>query len=91
CLDNKGNINIDKVKDMLRLIDRPFFYSLFKSAMEDKMDTIGVYMKNLALNNNTDSWKNSVFKEEDQNINFNNYSNNIKFDVTQEMVLKWGT
>lgn len=62
CLDSKGNININKVKDMLKLIDRPFRYEDFKSASEDKNDTIGTYLKNIALNYRNDGWKDSIFE-----------------------------
>lgn len=94
CLDSNGNINIDNVKKMLQTIDRPFIYSMFKSACEDKNDTIGTYMKNLALNNKRDGWQNSVFEpqlREEQNYNNSIDFNNINFNVTNEMIMRWGS
>lgn len=69
CIDSNGNINIDKVKQMLKLIDRPFVYDMFKSSMDDKNDTIGTYMKNLALNNKMDGWNSSIFEPVCENEN----------------------
>jgi hypothetical protein len=91
CIDSKGNINIDNVKKMLKTIDRPFIYDVFKSSMEDRNDTIGVYMKNIALNNKSDGWKESEFEPSLDNRNENVLIDDIKFDVTKEMILKWGT
>lgn len=76
CLDNNKNINIEKVKEMLKMIDRPFYYDLFKSSVEQKGDTIGVYMKNLALNHKNDGWKHSVFEPVCNTLN-NDINNNL--------------
>lgn len=62
CNDNAGNINVEKVKQMLKIIDRPFIYDLFKSSIKENGDTIGIYMKNLALNNKSDGWSSSIFE-----------------------------
>jgi hypothetical protein len=67
CLDESQSINIDLVKDMLKLIDRPFRYEDFKSACEDKNDTIGTYIKNIALNYRYDGWKDSIFEPQSTN------------------------
>jgi hypothetical protein len=92
CLDSNGNIDITKVKEMLKLIDRPFIYDLFKSSMEDKMDTVGAYIKNLALNNKRDGWKDSIFEPilevNIENKNINSKTNN--FVLTDEIIDKWG-
>jgi hypothetical protein len=96
CLDSNGNIDITKVKEMLKLIDRPFIYDLFKSSMEDKMDTVGAYIKNLALNNKRDGWKDSIFEPQLDNnsLNYSNYNlQNNKADnfiPTDETYEKWG-
>lgn len=93
CLDSNGNINIEKVKEMLRMIDRPFYYDLFKSSIEQKGDTIGVYMKNLALNHKNDGWKHSVFEPVCNNENKEVdalLENFIDFEITKEMILRWG-
>ena len=88
CLDNRGIIDLDNVKKMLKIIDRPFIYSIFKKSSEDKMDTIGCYMKNLALNNKLSSWVDSKFE-----LTIDDFDNNLEdsdFKVTQEMYNRWG-
>lgn len=94
CLDTNGNINIEKVKEMLKLIDRPFIYDLFKSSMEDKMDTIGAYIKNLALNYKMDGWKDSIFEPQLSNNDFStNRNSNSKpemFEPNDLIFEKWG-
>lgn len=92
CLDNKGNIEIENVKKMLKLIDRPFRYEDFKSACEDKNDTVGTYLKNIALNYRRDGWKDSVFEPQFNDNNMDNdtiFSKIDDFLVTNEIYEKW--
>jgi len=97
--DESGNVTLDKLQSTLQLIDRPFIFDLWKIALDDKMDTFGCYMKNLCLMQNRKlTWKNSVFKPQLNNeLNYSstdknmNPTNSPHFDVTNEMVLKWGT
>jgi hypothetical protein len=51
CLDGSGTLNIEGVKQMLKSIDRPFLYDIFKISLsaEGTRDPIGNYMKNIAL------------------------------------------
>lgn len=88
CYDTNGNININNVKDMLKLIDRPFIYSVFKNACEDKNDTVGTYMKNIALNNKRSGWENSIFEPSCENNDKNNFTHDFK--ITPEMIVRWG-
>lgn len=90
CIDSNGNINIEKVKQMLKLIDRPFLYDIFKSSMEDEMDTIGAYMKNIAMQQYRDlGWSCSVFEPTHQNDIIDKKYNNI-FQATDNIIFKWG-
>jgi hypothetical protein len=90
CIDNLGNIGLDNFKTMLKLIDRPFIYSVFKSSCEDKNDTIGTYMKNIALNYKKNGWEDSIFEPQfNKKVDFVE-SNQIDFDVTNEMIIRWG-
>jgi len=95
--DDKGNVTLDKVKETLRLIDRPFIYSIWKSALEDKMDTFGCYIKNLQMIQYRKlSWEDSKFLPEVENeLNYNTSnpeSNNFKsnFIITEDIIEKWG-
>jgi hypothetical protein len=99
--DDKGNVTLDKLKETLRLIDRPFLYDLWKSALQEKGDCFGLYMKNLCLVQNRQlGWKDSVFQPQLENqINYDstNQEPNKKqhdsfsnFIVTDEIIDKWG-
>lgn len=96
--DNKGNVLLEKVKETLKLIDRPFLYNIWKSSLEDKADTWGVYMKNLQMPQYRDlGWVDSVFLPEIENeldyksVNIESARNSIdNFIVTDEIIEKWG-
>lgn len=58
-----------KVKDILRMIDKPFIESSWKKSVEESekndKNPFGTYMKNIAMPHNKDkSWKDSQFKED---------------------------
>lgn len=58
-----------KVKDILRMIDKPFIESVWKTSQEEskksERNTFRTYMKNIAMPHNKDkSWKDSQFKED---------------------------
>lgn len=63
CLDNKENISIEKLKDTLKLVDRPFIEELWKISIdENSANPIGTYFKNLGLSQNRKlTWKDSCF------------------------------
>lgn len=48
CYSEDGKINVEKVKYMLKSVDRPFLYDIFKISAEADADTIGTYFKNIA-------------------------------------------
>ena len=64
CIRNyvyvNGRINIDKFKDFLLKIDRPFLIGLYQNALNHESDTIGVYMRSISLPKNRSlRWKDS--------------------------------
>ena len=98
--DEKGNVTLDKVKETLRLIDRPFIYSLWKSSLEDKIDTWGCYIKNIQMvQYRILGWADSKFLPEIENElnydsvnneNTNNSNSSIdNFIVTDNIIDKW--
>ena len=98
--DEKGNVTLDKVKETLRLIDRPFIYSLWKSSLEDKIDTWGCYIKNIQMvQYRILGWADSKFLPEIENElnydsvnneNTNNSNSSIdNFIVTDKIIDKW--
>jgi hypothetical protein len=95
--DDKGNVQLEKLKNTLKLIDRPFIYDLWKTSLDDKMDTWGCYIKNLQLPQNRRlGWADSLFLPEAKNeINYDNVDiENIKgksdFQLTNDILNKWG-
>jgi len=97
--DEKGNVTLDKVKETLRLIDRPFLYSIWRSSLEDKIDTFSCYMKNLQLPQYRKlGWSDSKFLPEVENElnydtcdkNSNKSETSFDFIITEKIIDKWG-
>lgn len=49
-------VNITKLKNILRIFDLPFLEKEFKSAIDGKNETVGTYMKNIMLNHKGETW-----------------------------------
>jgi transcription elongation factor Elf1 len=85
-INDRGEIDIDKVKETLRKIDRPFIQMYWDSALEDDKDTWGVYLKNIALNKKNATWEDSDGLSNITGIGTDYYD----IDVTPEMIQRWG-
>jgi hypothetical protein len=83
CIDKNKNIIIEKVHDMLKLINRPFIYEIYKKSLNSKNeDSIGTYIKNISMPQYKYLyWKDSIFEPEHKERQ--EYSN-------KSMILKWG-
>ena len=99
CLKSMIDINkIETVYKVLQLLDIPFLYSYWRSSKEKYPDDPwGNYirMANSKINEfKNSSWKDSKFEPESINpvkLNMNQaMAHEIHFDVTNEMILKWG-
>ena len=93
--NDDGSINIDKLQDILRQIDAPFLIDYWHISVDSGGDIVGQYFKNLKLKQNRDlTWKNSMFApdDDDEGANCNNYNtvNNDDFNITPEMLYRWG-
>ncbi len=93
--NDDGSINIDKLQDILRQIDVPFLIDYWHISVDSGGDIVGQYFKNLKLKQNRDlTWKNSMFApdDDDEGANCNNYNtvNNDDFNITPEMLYRWG-
>jgi hypothetical protein len=91
CLDSKGNMNIENFKKMLQTIDRPFLYDIFKISAEDNSDTVGTYMKNIAMRQYKDlKWINSSHESNMSSSGKFQDIPNISFQLTPEIIMRWG-
>lgn len=96
--DEKGNVTLEKLKKTLQLIDKPFLYDIWKISLEDKtMEPFGAYMKNIQMPQYRDlGWKDSeMLPQVDKELNYDNVSieqieQQVDFEVTKEMIIKWG-
>lgn len=85
-----GEINIDKLKKVLMICDYPFFQIEFKSAIEDKNETLGTYFKNIQLNHKGATWS-AGDRESLSNISVSGDTLvEIDFQVTPDIVKFWG-
>lgn len=80
--DNKVDIN--KLKNIFRIFDIPFIKQDWESAVNDKKETIGVYMKNIYLNHKDKGWVNGDILDD---TNTDELSGN---EVEKELILRWG-
>ena len=66
CLKNESDIdNIESVKNILRMVDKPFNIYLWESALT-KSEVIGEYFKLInAKDYRHDTWEQSIFEKED--------------------------
>ena len=100
CVKSMIDYNrMETVYKILQLLDIPFYYSYWRSAIESNPEdpwATYIRMANSKINEfKKGTWKDSRFEPEsinpvkyniDQQIEFQN-----NFEVTQEMILKWGS
>lgn len=92
--DANGDVVLEDFKEVLRQVDRPFLHELYNISVEDHMNTVGCYFKNIAMRQyRTYTWENSIFEKEDIDNITNDIANEIKtsFKVTKEMIHRWGS
>lgn len=101
CLKENLNVsNTESVKELLLEMNRPYLISQWLSALEESKktgkETFGLYMKTIQLNYKRLTWKDSDH-EHQETISENKYihvdlnTNKFKFEVTNEMILRWGS
>lgn len=91
--NEKGIVSVDKLKKTLQILDRPFMYGLWESALLGKGDSFGMYMKNLVMPQNRGlTWKDSQLEPKKENgLNYDVFFNPSKnFEITDKIVEKWG-
>lgn len=86
CLkENLDEENPKSVQQILKKIDRPYKSNAWQKAMESQKDTLGTYLKDMALNFKYETYDDSEFEQVDkqEQTKFNN-------EVTDELIDKWG-
>lgn len=94
--DDMGNVDLEKVKSTLQLMDKPFLYNIWKTSLEDERDTFSAYMTNIQMRQfRYLGWSDSLMLPEVKNeLNYDNAnikeSKNSNFELTEEIIDKWG-
>lgn len=85
-LDINKNIDIEKLKGTLKLINRPYLHDLWElSVTENPNSPFGTYMKNLGLKQNRPlTWKNSQFSSADES------ADEVFDSVDDDLIMFWG-
>jgi hypothetical protein len=105
CINNQIDYNnLETVYDILTQMNRPFLSELWNRSIVEANKTnreiFGTYYKNVILNHKTLTWKNSQFEKQpkesnstvvDGNTQKNFIKNEFKFNVTEEMIMRWGS
>jgi hypothetical protein len=97
CFLEYVNEDIDKLKEALRMIDRPYSTEILKSSQDEAesngKSVFGMYMKNLGLRQNrTLTWDDSEFKGQIKTENLS-YSEDDDVDddaIEQDSIKMWG-
>jgi hypothetical protein len=92
-LNDNGTLNIDKFKNMLSKVDRPFLYQTLIDNIHkypDKIESaIGFYFKDLGMVQNRGlKYKDSVFENKEENKL--NEINTVSYNISQDVIKKWG-
>lgn len=82
--DSNGDINTNKLKNIFRIYDIPFFEKEWESALYDDKETIGVYFKNIYLNHKSQTWLDGDIQENDKTK-----INTLNID-DEQLVARWG-
>lgn len=90
CLKENLNENdINSVREIMRVIDRPYFHEMWEKAKESKDDTLGKYLKDIALNFKEETYDHSDFIN---NANVHVYEEHLKEnEISDDLTLKWGS
>ncbi|MBY6838828.1 hypothetical protein [Clostridium botulinum] len=84
-----GEIDVNKLKNLLRICDYPFYNVEFKSALEDKKETLGMYFKNIQLNHGSTNWSSGDIGNT-SNINEKGEIIESNFKPTDDIIKFWG-
>ncbi|PAD70714.1 hypothetical protein CHH83_02605 [Bacillus sp. 7586-K] len=90
CLKNKlDENNLSSIKTILRIIDRPYKKDAWEKAKSNEKETLGIYLKDLALNFKYENYDNSQFFSENETPPSYN-DDSLKYDIDNETFSYWG-
>lgn len=81
--NSKKEVNVETFKELLMIMDVPFYRQEFESAVEAEKDTVGIYFKNVQLNHIGEGYAHGDQEAIQQIIA-------DQFDLTDEIVRFWG-
>lgn len=90
CVNEYGNIDPEKMKTMLKLINRPYLYDLVETSFQSNADVVGTYIKNIAMVQYRDlEWKDSILEPSSIDLNNQTLNKLDNFIVTEAVMDKW--
>jgi hypothetical protein len=91
ALGNNKLFDIDKFKNVLQEIDKPFVHELLTSAMMQGGDVVGNYIKNISLPKYRGMfWKDSVFSKKAEDAIMGIPLEPSSFEISPETKERWG-
>ena len=90
CLkENLNEDDINSIREVMRILDRPYFHEAWEKAKKSKSDTLGKYLKDIALNFKEETYDHSDFIN---NANVRVYEEHLKDnEINDDLTLKWGS
>lgn len=85
-----GVVDVLKFKNILMVCDYPFYEVEFKSALDDKKETLGMYFKNIQLNHKGATWINGDVSINNMQITLDGDLIEDDFRATSEIIRFWG-
>lgn len=85
-LYDEQEINVIRLKNILRIFDLPFLEKEFTSAVNGKNETIGTYIKNIMLNHKGETWLDGDLVQDSNKTT----DTSFKPSKNLELVKKWG-
>lgn len=96
CFDENNKLDVDKIRKMLQMVDRPFLYDVLQTSISNDADTIGSYFRIISsLGQYKDlTYRDSIMEPQLEldltgGIDFN--KSKTDFNVTDELIDFFGT
>lgn len=80
-----GEENLQNFKKALRVFDFPFIEKDYISALNDKKETVGMYLKNIYLNHKNKTWEDGDLETSEEFIDYIE-----REDLDEALIRRWG-